>query len=361
MKLSHFILPIFLCASVFFCCKTNTEKHIASIDFATFPLKNLSEYGFFKGKISNLDPQETVLRYEPIATLFTDYAFKKRFVWMPKGVSATFDPTQPNKAFDFPDKTVLIKNFYYPEDFAQPDGKKRIIETRLLVKNKGEWATYPYRWSDDQADAKYKITGDIIDVAWKDEIGAAHAIKYTMPNKNQCKSCHNQDSKFVPIGTKLKQLNHTIVYQDGSDNQLAHWMKVGYLKGTLDTNKIIRLVSPNDHTASVEMKARSYLDVNCGHCHSEKAPAATSGLRLNIEEKDPYHWGVKKSPVAAGIGAGDFLYDIYPKKADESIVTFRMNSINPGIMMPEMGRVTIHKEGVELIRAWINGLEVAKK
>ncbi|MEZ4902099.1 MAG: hypothetical protein R2822_10255 [Spirosomataceae bacterium] len=78
----------------------------------------------------------------------------------------------------------------------------------------------------------------------------------------------------------------------------------------------------NDTQASLDDRARSYLDANCAHCHSTGSPANTSGLRLNREETDPYHWGVKKSPVAAGIGAGSFLYDIYPAHGDKSIMTF---------------------------------------
>ena len=33
-----------------------------------------------------------------------------------------------------------------------------------------------------------------------------------------------------------------------------------------------------------------------------------------------------------------------------------MESTDPGIMMPEMGRVLVHKEGVELVREWIDSL-----
>ena len=31
--------------------------------------------------------------------------------------------------------------------------------------------------------------------------------------------------------------------------------------------------------------------------------------------------------------------------ADESILTYRMESTDPGIMMPELGRKMVHKEG----------------
>jgi len=35
----------------------------------------------------------------------------------------------------------------------------------------------------------------------------------------------------------------------------------------------------------------------------------------------------------------------------------RMNSTEPAVMMPELGRKMIHKEGVALIRSWIASLE----
>ncbi len=351
------VFGLVLVISVQSCFKKAVKSHPSTLDFAQFPLKNLSEYGFYDGTLNEMKPAEGVLEYEPIATLFTDYAFKKRFVWMPDGVAANYDYNKPNAALDFPDKSILIKNFYYPADFRKPDVEKRIIETRLLVKINGKWEAYPYLWNAEQTDAKYKVTGGSYDVSWIDENGEKHDIKYAMPNKNQCKSCHYQDGVFTPIGPKLKQLNHEIVFGDHKENQLKEWVKSGYLSSMPDQSKIINLVSIHDTSATLANRARSYLDVNCGHCHSDGAPAASSGLRLNFEENDPYHWGVKKSPVAAGIGAGTFLYDINPGHGDESIITFRMNSTNPGIMMPEIGRVSIHKEGVALVKEWINTLE----
>ncbi|MEZ4902097.1 MAG: hypothetical protein R2822_10245 [Spirosomataceae bacterium] len=56
------------------------EKAPPTIDFAQLPYKTLSEYGFFEGKMNDLQPTPRVLLYEPASSLFTDYAFKKRFV-----------------------------------------------------------------------------------------------------------------------------------------------------------------------------------------------------------------------------------------------------------------------------------------
>jgi uncharacterized repeat protein (TIGR03806 family) len=352
--IKYFSVAVWIIIVLNACFKKNHS--IAEIDFEKLPLKKLSEYGIFEGQMKEMDPVSEVLLYEPAASLFTDYAFKKRFVWMPKGVSATFDPQDQDKPLDFPNKTILVKNFYYPSDFSKPEGDRKIMETRLLVKKNGKWEAYPYKWNEDQTEADYKITGGIFDVAWKDENGEVHKIKYAMPNKNQCKSCHHRNGTFMPIGPKIKQLNHEIAYKEGPKNQLDKWVEAGLLKSLPEKQKIKNLVAYNDPNANLDQKARSYLDINCGHCHSTYGPAASSGLRLNFEETDPYHWGIKKSPVAAGMGAGTFKYDINPGHGMESILTYRMNSTHPGIMMPEIGRVTIHKEGVSLISEWINSL-----
>lgn len=339
------------------CFVNKSQVHPSSLDFATFPLKNLSEYGLLAGELNSLTANEGVLEYEPISPLFTDYAHKSRFVWMPEGTSAKMDEAKPNEPFEFPNKSILVKNFYYPADFEEPEGERKIMETRLLVKMEDGWKAYPYVWNEEQTDAKYKVTGGIYDVHWQDEKGA-HDIKYAMPNKNQCKSCHNQNDEFKPIGPKIKQLNNDLTYSDGTImNQLEKWTAMGYLEGYKKGSTYPTLFAMNNEKADISDKARSYLDANCSHCHNLQGPASTSGLYLNYEENDPFHWGVFKSPVAAGIGAGDYKFAIYPGHGDESIIPFRMNSTNPGVMMPEIGRVSIHTEGVALIKDWINEMK----
>ncbi len=60
-----------------------------------------------------------------------------------------------------------------------------------------------------------------------------------------------------------------------------------------------------------------------------------------------------KPPVAAGRGAGNLNHTIVPGHPEKSIMVYRMESSDPGIMMPELGRKLIHKEGVELVKQWI--------
>ena len=98
--------------------------------------------------------------------------------------------------------------------------------------------------------------------------------------------------------------------------------------------------------------------MNCGHCHSPKGPADTTALTFDPSVGTPVdrHLGLCKPPVAAGRGTGDHLFDIVPGHPDDSILPFRMASREPGVMMPEQGRGTVHREGLELIREWIAAL-----
>jgi hypothetical protein len=78
---------------------------------------------------------------------------------------------------------------------------------------------------------------------------------------------------------------------------------------------------------------------------------------LDAAQTDMARLGLGKPPVAAGRGSGNRKYGIVPGKPAESILLFRMESDDPGIRMPELGRQLKHVEGVELVRAWIKELK----
>jgi hypothetical protein len=77
---------------------------------------------------------------------------------------------------------------------------------------------------------------------------------------------------------------------------------------------------------------------------------------LRYTQDDPGKVGRWKTPVAAGRGSGGRLFDIVPGKPDESILMYRLESTEPGIMMPELGRRLTDAAGVALVREWIGNL-----
>lgn len=318
-----------------------------------FPYRRLSTYGFFKGELNDLAPSDSLVFYKPASSLFTDYALKSRFVLIPEGQKAQIVGTE----LEMPIGSILIKNFYYPIDFRNPDGERRIIETRLLIHEEKGWQAYPYLWNEEQSDAILKVVGAETEVKFIDYSGKEQIINYLVPNKNQCKSCHNKSEQLAPIGVKIQHLNNELDYGTKKENQLSHLAGLGKLEGFLGESSHPTMINYEDMTQTLEDRAMAYLDINCSHCHSSEGPASTSGLFLTYDQRDPMKLGINKAPVAAGKGSGSFQFDVVPGHADQSILTYRMNSTEVGVAMPEIGRTTVDREGVELIRQWIQGLK----
>ena len=84
--------------------------------------------------------------------------------------------------------------------------------------------------------------------------------------------------------------------------------------------------------------------------------ANSTGLYLDFMETKQKRLGIFKKPVASGRGSGGLKYSIVPGYAEESILLYRMLSIDPGVMLPEAGRSLVHKEAVLLIEEWINSM-----
>ncbi len=356
MSGSNWIYLLFLIPGVsvlFQQCKTFNPEGVL---IPEQPFEKLSEYHFFVGLLSDLKPNDRVLPYDLNTPLFSDYAEKARFVWMPEETSALYTT---DHVLDFPLGTALIKNFYYPIDERDPSLGRRILETRLLINRGEEWDAYGYIWNEEETDAYYDVLGDIKEVKWTNAAGEEMHLDYIIPNKNQCKSCHAYDNRQMPIGPKVRNLNKEFTYVDGTYNQLDRWMEAGYLNQVPSNNAHPSVAQWNrPETHELHDRAMAYLDINCGHCHNPKGAANTSGLTLLAEAPMDYSLGIYKATVSAGAGTGGHTYNIVPGQPEKSIMIYRMQSDNPGAMMPEVGRRLIHKEGVQLIAEWIANMDM---
>ncbi len=319
------------------------------------PKPRLSDYPFFSGKLSALSPAPHVFEYEVNAPLFSDYAEKKRFIYLPEGTQLGWQDFRP---FDFPTGAAIIKNFYYWHDAAHPEKGRRILETRLLLKEASGWKALEYVWDDAQTNAFLDVAGAHLPVTWLAANGKKTSIDYVTPNLNQCKGCHSYDGQFEPIGITARQLNRT----ENGENQLLAWQASGRLNlpENVDIHKIPALFDyrniqnpESEAPETLNAAARGYLDANCAHCHNPHGPASTSGMFLGVEETSMERLGVGKPPVAAGRGSGNRKFGIVPGKPAESILYFRMENDDPGIRMPELGRQLGHREGLEIIKYWI--------
>jgi uncharacterized repeat protein (TIGR03806 family) len=296
------------------------------------PAARLADYRLFANAEATA-PSEGVVAYELATPLFSDYADKQRFVFLPRGVRARVGD---DGAILFPVGAVLIKTFAYTGDAGV-----RKIETRLLIRQQQGWTANTYVWDAVGREARLAPAGGQIPIRVTTATGVRD-ITYAVPNRNQCKGCHSTDGALAPIGPSA---SHFSTAGGGTEeSELARWQRLGLLE---------RTPVPPPSARTLDASARAYLDINCAHCHNPRGPANTSGLDLRVEQDDPVRWGVRKRPIAAGRGAGDLNFAIDPGHPDRSILLHRMISDDPGVMMPELGRATKHDEGVELVRTWI--------
>jgi uncharacterized repeat protein (TIGR03806 family) len=302
---------------------------------STRPAPVLSAYGLFADHVART-PAPGVFAYDLATPLFSDHALKERYVFTPPGQPARH---RGGEVYDFPVGTVLVKTFAYPADLRLPIQDVRPLETRLLIRKASGWEALAYVWDANGREARLALAGAQLPVRVIDAEGAPRDIAYAVPNKNQCKGCHALDGALTPIGPRPRNLDHA--------GQLARLVEAGVLDSA----------PPAAVPATLNDRARAYLDVNCAHCHNPRGPASNAGLDLRFEQVDPAQWGVRKRPVAAGRASAGFYFAIDPGHPERSILLSRMESTDPGVMMPELGRTLVHREGVDLVRRWIAAMD----
>ena len=334
------------------------EEAPASSPAPTRPFEKLSQYSLFAGDPAAQTPAEGVIPYDLNSALFSDYAEKFRFIKLPPGTQATYRDVD---TFEFPIGTVIAKTFAYPRDARDPTKGRRLIETRILEREPDGWVGLPYVWNESQTDATLDVAGDTVDVTWIHIDGRTRTNNYIIPNGNQCKGCHKSGEVMSPIGPKARHLNRDFAYRDGTENQLAHWSRLGALIGAPSPSEAPRLAVWDDpKSGTLDGRARAWLEINCAHCHNPDGPARNSGLDLLASQRKPTAFGVQKVPVAAGLGSGGLAFDIVPGQPDKSIMVYRIGSTHPGVMMPELGKRLVHEEGVALVREWIAAMHATR-
>ena len=316
------------------------------------PPAKLSDWGLFVVTGDSFSINDGVVSYDLNAPLVTDYALKLRTVWVPDGERAGY---REQGELDFPVGTIISKTFHYEKADGYTVAKPAVlradrewaldasgtldlddhllIETRLLVRYEDGWQALPYVWNTAQDDATLEVAGDYRPMELVGPAGR-EALNYIVPDANQCGGCHTPDhsaKELRPLGPQAWQLNRPYGWWGDGASQLTHWAQQGLLDGLAESPpEGVRWAQPGG--ATLEERAKAYLDANCAHCHNAAGAADTSALHLNVEAPVDRRYGVCKTPVAVGRGSGDRTYDIYPGRPDESIVIYRMQHTAPAIV-----------------------------
>ena len=334
------------------CSDDDDYQEISSpvnVDLTQVPYPKLSDYQFFSGALKNQIPSPGVLPFKPTSELFTDYASKKRFVWMPDGTTATYSGDE--NVLELPVGSALLKTFYY--DQVQPGNTPKIIETRLLIRKQDGWITANYIWNDDQTDAFLDTEGATVPLTFTRN-GVTRSIDYQVPGQSQCAMCHTNNSVLKPIGIKPQNLNSLYNYGNGSVNQLLKWKQQGYLESVPQVQ--LSTVDYSDASQDINLRVRSYLDINCAHCHSDGGATEFLLLRFAYHlTNDIQNMGVCESALMQppGIPHG---WVVKPGDISQSVLHYTMSTTASNYKMPRIGRTIVHDEAVEMIEAWINQL-----
>ncbi|MBK9029921.1 MAG: hypothetical protein IPL61_01030 [Myxococcales bacterium] len=314
--------------------------------------KQLSTYRLFTDLPGQVAAPE-LYAYDVAVPLFSDYADKQRWLYLPPGAAATWSDAD---ALEFPVGAMLVKTFAYPHDRRDPGAGRRLLETRVLLRQTGQWKAATYVYRDGAADADLAAAGDVLDASWIDDDGATRTNAYVVPDANQCLTCHGEHrAVMTPLGPKARHLNRPAL--DGAGDQLAQLIASGRLTGApVDPSMWPADPAIDAAAAPLAARARAWLDVNCAHCHNPTGAARTLGLDLSSAQTDPQALGVCQPPVTAGAGAGGRRYGIVPGQPDASILVFRLESSDPEFRMAALGRNLVHAESVALIRAWISAM-----
>lgn len=364
----YYFLGIFtgiLSLFIYSCSSSDNEEYVepspVTVDLTQVPYAKLSDYHFFKAPMSAMVPEKDVHIYEPISQLFTDYAHKKRFVWLPPGTKATYNGD--GSVLELPVGAAIIKNFYYDE--LQPTNTRKIIETRIMIRKSNGWIFAEYVWNDEQTEAFFDLNGSNRTITFT-ENGVQKTANYRIPNEAQCVTCHKLRDPNTniysnsPIGIKPQNINFNYNYGAETKNQLAKWKEWGILESNAPiSDPTTAMVDYKDVSKPLEQRVRSYFDINCAHCHSEKGHCYYRPMRMSYSETNNNLTNMGVCVPTADLQ--DFppalSRIVSPNNINRSMLYYRLNTENEAFMMPLHGRSIIHEEGVLLVKQWIESLQ----
>jgi uncharacterized repeat protein (TIGR03806 family) len=334
MKISMVIWVLPFMALVASCqSQDRYDDEKVSIPEFNFPkthvfLERLSSYQLFDGELARLEPAADTHTLELVSVLFTDSAYKLRTMRLPALEQVSVGS---NESFDFPDGTILTKTFFYYFDERDLTQGKRIIETRLLVKEAGLWNTATYLWNEAQTDAVRLENRLDTPVHWTDQNGVSMSIDYTVPSSNDCLVCHQKHQIITPLGPTQRNLNRLVDRGGYEVNQLANLITRGAIDPfTVDSD--LTMVDYKEQSASLEDRARAYLAMNCAHCHQPGGWEAASDRDFDFR----YTTGLKDSGI------------LYSEE--------KLSRVLRSGDMPFIGTTMLDHEGIDLILDYLDAL-----
>jgi uncharacterized repeat protein (TIGR03806 family) len=311
----------------------------------------LSQTGAFKNT-ARLMPADALVPYTVNSPLWSDGAVKRRWIALPAQSRVHFAPTGE---WTFPNGTVFVKHFDLPVDDTNPKVLRR-LETRLLVRDtNGAVYGVTYKWRKDNRDAELLTEGGDEDIVIKTATGT-RLQRWHYPSSIECLQCHTAAAGYV-LGVKTRQLNGPFNYPESrvADNQLRAWNHAGMFDPPLDEAAISgysALASVTNAAASLQDRARSYLDSNCSQCHRPGA-----GILAFWDAR--FDTPLAQQQILRGRLASDLNVAgaavVAPGDPALSMICLRADTLGAH-QMPPLARNVIDTNAVFVLTEWIKSL-----
>ena len=322
---------------------------------AKFPAK-LSETGLFTSlKDHQVDPG--LVPYSVNAPGWADGARAERYLALTGDSKITY---KNSRGWDFPEGTVLVQSLSLPLEAGRPASAHR-IETRLLLRQQGEWVGYSYRWNAEQTEAELvsaKGADHTFNIKDSSAPGGLRTQTWRFPSRAECMMCHARAVNFVLALTE-PQMNREHDYGGIRDNQLRTLEHIGVFAGSLPSRpeKMSKLTDPYDSIGDLDARARSYLHANCSVCHVEAGGGnAKMELEFNRERDKMQLFGARPQHDTFGI---DNAMLVAPGDPDRSVLRQRVSLRGPG-QMPPLVTGVVDQQAVQLLREWIAQMKPEK-
>ncbi|HSQ57732.1 MAG TPA: PQQ-dependent sugar dehydrogenase, partial [Gemmata sp.] len=349
------------------------ERNDGAAANTKFPTK-LSETGLFQD-VKKHAMAEGVRAFSPNAHQWQDGATAEHFIALP-GLSSVkvFDQPRPlpgqvfwhNFKMQFPPDAVLVKTISL-DVLINGKPTRRRLETQILHCDGEDWRGYTYRWRDDQSDADLvPADGDeqVVEVPDARFAAGKREQLWTFHSRSQCMSCHNSWSEYA-LAFSVGQLN----FSSGESeipNPLIALNREGYIQRVGkddnpmpsfdDTAARKELALPRDHNRgareyTAEERARSYLHVNCAHCHRFGGGGGQVVLELDYSKPMKETGILDVKPKQGDFGIPDASI-VKTGEPDRSVLLYRMAKFGKG-RMPHLGSEMPDQDGIITVRGWI--------
>lgn len=344
------------------------EKNTATVANKDFPTK-LSETGLFESTAKyRLAPG--VIPYSLIAEPWADGDVAQRAIAIPGKGKLTVQEKQNIQQgmvkgdWNFPPGTVLMKTLTRRHN---PKSEQRVrVETQLLHFDGDTWQAYAYQWMGPDAvlvpkEGRQIRMRHLSGRPGEPDTKVLSERTWQIASRTNCIVCHTTRAGSIH-GFKPSQLDRPHDYGDVTDNQLRTLQHIGLfdepdaeLKKLGMTRK--NMVNPHDESADINSRARSYLHLNCAHCHM-RGGGGTAPFQLlrSLSMGKTGVLGLRPTQGAFGIYRAEV---IAPEDPDRSVLVYRISTLGKG-RMPHIGSSRVDEDGVRLIREWITQLPLSK-